>query len=801
MKENLKTKKELQKELVTLKREIAQLKKAKEESRKTIEKLKKNKQRYQIAAESSSDLIWEWDIPKGKLEWFGEIDKMLGYAPKKFPRTIEAWEKIIYPEDHDQVMSLLEKHLKKKEPYYAEYRVIRKDGTICYWTDQGIALRDKQGRPYLMIGACRDITEHKKAEKELKDTRDFLENLFMTSGDGIMVSDSKGYVVRVNRAVMEMLGYTYEEIIGKHTAELAPQDKRNQEIGIMMMTDLREKGVVKNFEANWLRKDGSLCPIELNVTMLKDGEGKNIGAVSIIRNITDRKKAEEQIHFQANLLQQVSDAIVSSDQDFHITSWNKAAEKIYGWKAEEVLGTSIVELLKTKFVNHEREEVFQQIFERGYFEGELIQWHKDGRELHILGSISLLKNTEGKVIGFVAIGHDITAWKLAEEEKKNLQNQLFQAQKLEAIGLLAGGVAHDFNNILTAIQGNVELVMLKIDETNPVQRELKQIHKAALRAANLTRQLLFFSRRHPQEFTTLRINGIISGLVEMLKRIIGEDITIVTELAPDLWAVKGDSGNIEQVLMNITANAKDAMPEGGKIIIKTENVILDQEYCRKNPEARPGRFVCISVADTGCGMKKEVIEHIFEPFFTTKEAGKGTGLGLSVVYGIVKQHEGWINVYSEPGEGSIFRIYLPALSGALLEETPETLSIETYKGKGERILLVEDEEDVLDFAAKVLEENGYKVIKAKSSQEAVEIFNMEKGNFHLIFTDVVLPDRSGIQLVEQLLSRKTDLKVLLSSGYPNHKLQWPLISERKYPFLQKPYSLPALLKKIQEVLK
>ena len=388
----------------------------------------------------------------------------------------------------------------------------------------------------------------------------------------------------------------------------------------------------------------------------------------------------------------------------------------------------------------------------------------------------------------------------AEEEQEKIHAQLLQAQKMESIGTLAGGIAHDFNNLLTVIQGYTELAMMKLDETDPLYRNLRHIRHASTRAANLTRQLLLFSRKQPMDLTPLNINRTVENLLKMLNRLIGEDVAINTDLEPDLWTVRADAGNIEQVITNLAVNARDAMPEGGKLTIKTENVTLDEEDCRTIPEARPGKFVCLSVEDTGVGMDKAILARIFEPFFTTKEPEVGTGLGLSVVYGIVKQHEGWINVYSEPGQGSTFKVYLPAVSVKLEDEPKGTISLQGLQGNGERILLVEDEGGVREFVTGMLGENGYVVFEAANAKEALDIFEREEGKFHLVFCDVVLPDKSGLELVDQLLSREPELRVLLSSGYTDQRLQWSVIRERGFRFIQKPYALTDLFRAIREAI-
>jgi len=342
--------------------------------------------------------------------------------------------------------------------------------------------------------------------------------------------------------------------------------------------------------------------------------------------------------------------------------------------------------------------------------------------------------------------------------------------------------------------------MMRVDEADSLSRDLKQIRNASSRAADLTQQLLAFSRKQPIRLTSLDLNKTVESLKKMLQRLLGENIMIETELTPDPWTVKADEGQIEQVIMNLAVNAREAMPQGGRLTIKIDNVLIDEAYLNTHSEARIGRFVCLSLQDSGVGMDKEMIKHIFEPFFTTREVGKGTGLGVSVVYGIVKQHQGWINIYSEVNQGSVFKIYLPASSGKTEIKLKETLSLKDLQGKGEKILLIEDEERVLQVASQALKENGYLVLEAKNIKEAQRIFEEEKGEFNLILSDVVLPDGSSLELVEEFLSRKPDLPVLLSSGYADRKSQWSLIEEKGFPFLQKPYSLSDLLQTIKKTI-
>jgi len=389
-----------------------------------------------------------------------------------------------------------------------------------------------------------------------------------------------------------------------------------------------------------------------------------------------------------------------------------------------------------------------------------------------------------------------------EEEKKRLEKQLIQAQRMEAIGRLAGGIAHDFNNLLAAIQGHAELAMvLSSDKDSLTFKNINQIQRACIKATNLIRQLLLFSRKQPMHFAPVNLNKIIAGLLKIVKRVIGENVIIETELPPDIMYINADEGNMEQVIMNLVVNAKDAMPEGGTIVIRTKNVTLDDNACKYRPEAYPGEFVCLEISDTGMGMDRDTLEHIFEPFFTTKEIGKGTGLGLSVVYGIVKEHKGWIEVQSEIGKGSIFKIYFPAISK--LERTiseDKMFNAEFKSGKGETILIVEDNEDVLDILKEILTKSGYAVLEAKNIKEAYSIFKKEKVKIRLVISDVVLPDGSGVKLVEEMMTQSPNLKTILSSGYPSDEVDLAEINKKGFLFLQKPFILTELLMTIRKIL-
>ncbi|HIE28819.1 TPA: PAS domain S-box protein [Candidatus Poribacteria bacterium] len=390
----------------------------------------------------------------------------------------------------------------------------------------------------------------------------------------------------------------------------------------------------------------------------------------------------------------------------------------------------------------------------------------------------------------------------AYEELRDTQQQLIQAQKMESIGRLAGGVAHDFNNLLTAISGYTELTMMVLTEDSPLYGYLREVQNASERASNLTRQLLLFSRREPMEMAPVDLNRQIRELQKMLGRIIGEDIAVNLELAENLWAINADAGNIDQVIINLAVNARDAMPHGGTLTIKTENTIIDEEHSRRHPRARTGNFARLTVSDTGVGMDESTMEQIFEPFFSTKKEKGGTGLGLSVVYGIVESHEGWIEVESEVNKGATFTIYLPALMRpASDEEDKTTVSINQFRGQGERILLTEDDTTLRILLEQTLNQIGYTVFPCANIVDTLKIFEQEKGQFDLIVSDVVLPDGRGTDLVLQFLEKQPSLPVLLMSGYTDDRSEWERIRRRGLPFIRKTFSITDFLAQVKNLLK
>jgi len=686
----------------------------------------------------------------------------------------------------------LEEVKKTKMPMTLEHTHYDKDGNLRSVEVHAYPILDNNGNVVQVIEYCLDITERKKAEDTLEKERNLLRTLIDNLPDFIYVKNTESQFVTVNTAVTQLMGAaTPGELIGKTDFDFYPK-----ELAEKYYTDDQEivysGQAVINQEEPGIDSAGNSVWLSTTKVPLRDERGKIVGIIGIGRDITDHKQMDEELRKLSLAVEQSPVSIVITDIKGNIEYVNPKFTELTGYTYNEVIGKNPRILKSGEYAPKFYKELWDTITSGKEWRGELHNKKKNGELYWEHASISLIKDKEGVITHYLGVMEDIT-------EIKHLEMQLIQATKMEAIGTLAGGVAHDFNNLLTVVIGYSDFLLSKLDKQNEMYGLIDQISKAGKRAASVAQQLLAFSRKQTLKPQVLELNTVIAEMEKMLRRLIGEDIELITVYEPDLKFMKADQGQVEQVLMNLVVNARDAMVDGGRLALKTEDVTIDEQFCKLNSEARPGNFVCFSVEDSGIGMDKETISHIFEPFFTTKEVG--TGLGLSVIYGIVKQHEGWINVYSEPGQGSTFKVYFPVISVKEDKKDEEKISIEELRGSGERVLLVEDDDLLIEYAKGALSNNGYKVFEVKNAKEALDIFEKEEGNFDIVFSDVVLPDKNGIELVEMLVSHKPGSKVLLSSGYLDDKSQWAKIQEKGFTFIQKPYTMAELLKAIKDVIK
>jgi len=525
---------------------------------------------------------------------------------------------------------------------------------------------------------------------------------------------------------------------------------------------------------------------------------------TIKNHLAERTRAEEAYHETSGTLHALIEAsplaVVVSDAAGIVRVWNPAAVRIFGWGESETIGRANP-LLSAEGSQELKATCNLVLLGERFANTEICCRGRDGSEIILAFSGAPLLDAQGKVTSMVAIMADITEAKKAEDALHRSEEQLRQSMKMEAVGKLAGGVAHDFNNLLSVITGYSELLLLRTDERNPALKEIEEIHKAGERAAALTHQLLAFSRRQILKPKLLRMDEVVENLAKMLRRLIGEDIEFVTEPGPDLWTVRADPSQIEQILMNLCVNARDAMPAGGKLVVSTANLSLESPFVERELTIPPGRYATLRVSDNGIGMNEEVLSRIFEPFFTTKKQGKGTGLGLATVYGIVKQSGGYIRVASAPGKGTTFVIYLPAAERTD-QESAEEAREKTFEGTGggETVLLVEDEDMVRELAAEIFRGNGYTVLDAPNGASALEISGRHEGTIDLLVTDLVMPGMNGIELAERVAAERPGIAILYMSGYAEDARKHLGRMGKGRTFLQKPITPTTLSRKARELL-
>ncbi|HKC09070.1 MAG TPA: PAS domain S-box protein [Methylomirabilota bacterium] len=515
------------------------------------------------------------------------------------------------------------------------------------------------------------------------------------------------------------------------------------------------------------------------------------GAVAL-ENSALYREIRDARDFLQSITENSPDAIITTDREGRVTYFSRGAETMFGYRAEEMIGTSVVELYPGG--REEARSVKRRVEQDGLLRNyESAFLAKDGRRVEISASISVLRDTSGAAVGTLGLLKDIA-------ERRQLEEQLRQSQKMDAVGRLAGGIAHDFNNLLTVIAGRAQMILARLRPEEPIHRDATLVRTTADRAAALTQQLLAFSRKQVLQPQVLDLNAVMTAMEPMLSRLIGEDIELAVVPTKGLDRVKADPGQIEQVIVNLVVNSRDAMPQGGRLTIETANVELDEAYARRHVAVPAGQYVMLAVSDNGAGMDEATCSRVFEPFFTTKEQGKGTGLGLATVYGIVKQSGGDIRLYSEVGAGTTFKIYLPRVAELVAPADPAASAVIPVPRGDETVLLVEDEPEVRDLAREILEGGGYTVLQACDAQEAVFLAERHSGPIHLLLTDVIMPRQSGRALVERLRPLRPEMQVLYMSGYTNEAIVRHGVLDPDTLFIQKPFSPAGLGHKVRAAI-
>ena len=659
---------ELIRENALLKQRILDLEHSDAQRQRAEQALRASEEQFRLAVNATNDGVWDVNLLDGTVRFNGPYEAAFG-APSENEEPWAWWTDHVHPDDRDRTLSSFNAAVNGSvDAWKCEYRFRRIDGTWADTSDRAHITRDSAGTAVYVVGALSDVTESKRVHEELRQSEARFKDIFDHAPVGYHELDAEGRVIRVNRTELEMLGYSVEEMLGRHVWEFV-EDK------------------------------------ELSSQRVR---AKLAGAVPL-----------------------------------------------------------------------------QQSYERIYLK-------KDGTPIVVVVQERLVRGNDGTITGILTTVQDIT-------ERKRAEDELRQAQKMESVGRLAGGVAHDFNNMLGVILGHAELALEQVDREQPIHSDLTEIQAAATRSAGLTRQLLAFARKQTIAPKVLDLNETVGSMLTMLRRLIGEDIALRWQPGANLWPVKVDPSQIDQILTNLCINARDAIADVGKVTIETGNRTVGEDECADHPGFVPGAYVRLVASDDGCGMDKDTHAHLFEPFFTTKEMGKGTGLGLATVYGIVKQNDGFIYVYSEPGQGTTFTIYLPRHVGKAERAQTDDLAKSTARGH-ETILLVEDEPSILKLTTTMLERQGYIVLAAHTPGEAIRLAAEHAGQIDLLMTDVIMPEMNGRDLAKNLLGCYPDLKRLFMSGYTANVIAHHGALDAGVSFIQKPFSVKELAAKVRETL-
>ena len=640
----------------------------------------------------------------------------------------------------------------------------------------------------VLVRAMRYTIERKRAEQALRESEMRFRQLYDEAPVGYHELNTEGHIIRVNRTELLMLDYTAEEMLGTPVWEFIVEKETSRNSIMAKLAGTQPPGV--GFERTFRQKNGTKIQMMLEERLLQDESGRITGMRATLHDITDRKGAEDKIRQQAALLDIATDAIVVRDLEGHILFWNKGAEKLYGWSREEAVEKKGAALLNQEN-SHQFEEARKILVEKDEWKGELHQLTKDGKEIIVDSRCTLMRDDQRKPTSILFVNTDIT-------DKKKFEANFLRVQRMESLGTLAGGIAHDLNNVLAPILLSIEILKHEhVGDKN--QQMLATLESNAKRGGDIVKQVLTFARGAEGERVVLQLKYLIREMEQIAKETFPKSIEICTDIPKDVWTIWGDATQLHQVLMNLCLNARDAMPKGGKLTIAADNVNVDEHYARMNLEAKAGPYVVVSVSDTGIGISPGVVGKIFEPFFTTKGVGKGTGLGLATVSALVKGHNGFVNVYSDVGKGTTFKVYLPATS---IPETPlvEEERAELPRGQGELILVVDDEASIRDITKDTMEMYGYRVTTANDGTEAVALYAEKKGEISIVLTDMVMPYMDGVATIRALQKLDPQVKIVAMSGVASESRIGEASAAGVRTFLRKPYTAEKMLKALNEIL-
>jgi two-component system, cell cycle sensor histidine kinase and response regulator CckA len=766
--------------------------------------IRESEERYKELLDSVSDYIYSVKIEGGRpvaTQHGPGCIAVTGYSPHEFAADPYLWYRMIHESDRNAVSEQTSNILSGKEAHAVEHRIIHKNGTIRWVRNTPVPRRIPEGKLVGYDGLISDITKRKEAEEGLSESENRFRKIFDESLIGIVIVSPSFAFEKVNPAFCSMMGYSADELINMKFIDITHPYYIAKDIENVKKVERGEMPFY-HIEKQYIHKSGKVIWGDLIVSSIRDEQGLLCYYLSMINDITERKKAEEALRISEekyrSIFERAVEGIFQSNIRGKFLNVNPSFASMLGYESPQEMLDSIQNIQKQLFVKAEEADFFTNtLIKAGTifgFEHEL--YRKDGSNIWISVNAHAVKDKKGEIIYFEGISENISKRKQDEEEKERLHIQLRQAQKMEALGTFVGGIAHDFNNILSIIIGYSTLLQMELDNENPLRSYADLIVSSSEKAANLTQGLLAFSRKQPMNLKHLNLNDAIKGTEKLLKRLLTEDIILKKNFTKENTGITGDPTQIDQILFNLTTNARDAMPKGGILTIETQITELDTEFANVIGYGKPGKYVLLSISDTGTGIDKESREHIFDPFFTTKAVGKGTGLGLSTVYGIVKQHDGYISVNSEINAGTTFYVYFPSAK----EQSGEKKKVNPKIRQGrEKVIVAEDNEGVRMLIKRILSKYGYKIIEAVDGKDAIEKFRRTK-KVDLVIIDSVMPKKNGREVYNEIIKINPDIKVLFTSGYTRDVILDKGIEEKEFDFISKPITPKKLLYKVGEIL-
>jgi PAS domain S-box-containing protein len=761
------------------------------------ESLRQSEERLSLALTAARMGLFDWNLVSNAAIWSANMGPLYGLPCGTPCPSLEEFLNLVHSEDRQLFTQAVQQSIEQKQEFAIEYRVVWPDGSIHWLSSKAVTYCDKLGKPIRMVGTTRDINDRKQAEIALRDSEERYRSVVTALQEGVVLNDRQGTIIACNASAEKILGLSQDQILGRvcgdgswHTIyeDGSPFPGEEHPAMVTLHTGKPCTNVVMGVH----KPNGQISWIAINSQpLVRENETSPYAVVTSFSDISDRKQAEQKIREQAALLDIATDAIFVKDLKNQILFWNQGAERLYGWSAQESLGKSTHDLLSRKLqISPKYAEAFKIVLQTGVWHGELEKVTKCDKDIIVESRWTLMRDAAGQPKSILIVDTDIT-------QKKQLEEQFFRAQRLESLGTLAGGIAHDLNNILTPIMVSSQILKTRIQENPERSQQLIEIvENNAKRGAALVKQVLSFARGFKGERTIVQLKHLIADIILIGKQTFPKSIEFTTHLSSDLWAVSGDITQLHQVLMNLVVNARDAMPDGGNITITAENVFIDEAYASMNLNAKVGHYIQVKVLDTGVGMPPKILDKIFEPFFTTKAVGTGTGLGLATVLGITKSHGGFITVSSKVGQGSQFKLFLPAV-----QATPDlnTEELEIPQGNGEQILVVDDEPQICEIVKMILENHNYKILTACNGIEAIALYAQQKHQISAVLMDMMMPEMDGATAIRTMQIMKSNVQIIASSGLSSTEGLTTASEMGVQQVLPKPFTAKELLHSLHNV--